>query len=293
MSYRYEHSTSITSSISAVYSHCCHYNQRHINKQRRRDSNLSPLEMESGSRLGIDTHADTTCAGKHVKILERIDGPLFDVSPFNGPPVKNVGLINGVVAVDREDGHAGYILEINNALDFTMSMDHSLLCPMQARVNGIKIDDVPKNIDPSSSQSIILNPEGDSIPIYYNGPIPYINVRFPTSEDMDTFKWLSLTHHSLWEPYKENFNISSSTTFKPLPLQLDTDDVFYDTVQSSVLISGLRREGKANAILTPEILSQIWHIPLNLAKRTMEVTEYKSIRTQEGKLSRRFRTDTY
>ena len=283
----------MTSNISAVYSFCYHRDYRYINKQKRRENKLSLTEIESGCRLGIDTHADTTCAGKHVRIIERIDGPLFDVSPFNGPPVKNIGLINGIVAVDREDGHSGYILEVNNALDFTTSMEHSLLCPMQARVNGIKIDDVPKSIDPSSSQSIILNTDGDSIPIYYNGPIPYINMRYPTSDDMDTFKWLPLTHHDSWEPYKENFNISSSTTFEPSYFRSDISDPFYDSIQSSVIISSLRREGKANTILTPEILSQAWHIPLNLAKRTMDVTEYKSIRSQEGKLSRRFRTNTY
>ena len=32
--------------------------------------------------LGIDTHADSSCAGKHVRILEYIDGKTFSVKPF-------------------------------------------------------------------------------------------------------------------------------------------------------------------------------------------------------------------
>ena len=40
----------------------------------------------------------------------------------------------------------GYILELNNFLDFTNTMDHSLLCPMQARVNGVEINDVPQQL---------------------------------------------------------------------------------------------------------------------------------------------------
>jgi hypothetical protein len=119
---------------------------------------------------------------------------------FDGPPIRKIGMINVIVAVDREDGQSGYILEVNNVLDFTSSMEHSLLCPMQARINGVIIDDVPTSLDSSSSQPVILNSEGDSIPIYYNEPIPYFNIRYPTSQEMDTYKWLSLTYQGSWEP---------------------------------------------------------------------------------------------
>ena len=50
--------------------------------------------------------------------------------------------MDGIVAVDREDGQQGYILELNAILDFIRPMEHSLLCPVQARINGIFIDDV-------------------------------------------------------------------------------------------------------------------------------------------------------
>ena len=51
-------------------------------------------------------------------------------------------MINGIAAVDTEDGK-GYTLELNNFLDFTKNMDNSLLCPMQAHVNGVEINDIP------------------------------------------------------------------------------------------------------------------------------------------------------
>ena len=54
-------------------------------------------------------------------------------------------MINGVVAVDNSDG-GGYILELNNFLDFTSSINDSTLVPMQARQNNIVIDDVPKGL---------------------------------------------------------------------------------------------------------------------------------------------------
>ena len=149
--------------------------------------------------MGIDTHADTSCAGRHVRIIEYISGATYNVSPFQGPPVKNVSLINGIVAVDREDGQGGYILELNSFLDFTTSMHHSLLCPMQACLNSVRIDDVPKKLAPASLQSIHIN-DDISIPIYYHGPIPYISIRYPTDEDMNLYSWVQLTQNTIWNP---------------------------------------------------------------------------------------------
>ena len=155
-------------------------------KRSHKRRSLTTIELESGCRLGIDSHADTTCAGRHFKITERIEGTSYNVSPFSGPSFNNVSMVNGLMATDREDGQDGYILEINNALDFTNAMEHSLLCPMQARLNGVKINDVPTSLDLNSTQSIIF-PNGSDIPIHYHGPIPYINVRYPTPDDRIDF----------------------------------------------------------------------------------------------------------
>ena len=92
-------------------------------KLRSNDKHLSNYELSKGCRVGIDSHADTSCAGRHVRILEYIDGKTYSVSPFNEryQPMENIRMINGIVAVDKSDG-SGYIVELNNFLDFTTSM---------------------------------------------------------------------------------------------------------------------------------------------------------------------------
>ena len=163
-----------------------------ISKSKIRREKLSQIELREGCRMGIGTHADTSCAGRHVRIMEHIDGIQYNVSPFSGPSLPNISMINGIIAVDREDGQGGYILELNNALNFTNIIEHSLLCPIQARVNQVTIEDLPKLIVPSSSQSVTF-PGGESIPIYFHGPIPFFHFRYPTKYDMDNYQWLSLT----------------------------------------------------------------------------------------------------
>ena len=46
---------------------------------------LSEYELQMGAQLGIDTHADTSCAGKHMKKMDYVQGIRFSVAPFQGP----------------------------------------------------------------------------------------------------------------------------------------------------------------------------------------------------------------
>ena len=76
-----------------------------VNNKTKRKRLLSQEEIELGCKMGIDTHADTSCAGRHVRIMEYVDGKVFNVAPFHSDyqPIKEVRLINGVVAVDLEN----------------------------------------------------------------------------------------------------------------------------------------------------------------------------------------------
>ena len=121
------------------------------------------------------------------------------VTPYHKDyePKDNIGMINGIVAIENEDG-SGYLLELNNFLNFTDTMEHTILVPMQERENGVLIDDVPSRLCPynKSTQSIYFPEENPRIPIKFHGPIPYVRIRYPTDEDMDTYQWIILTSNS-------------------------------------------------------------------------------------------------
>ena len=106
-----------------------------------------------------------------MQILEYIDGPSYNVAPFhsNYKPIEKVGMVNGIVAIDQEDDNV-YILELNNFLDFTKDMEHSLLCPMQARINKLRINDVPTNlcdVQSNENQKIVFKNNNVEIPIEF------------------------------------------------------------------------------------------------------------------------------
>jgi hypothetical protein len=99
---------------------------------------LTKQQLEVGCRLGIDSHADMTCIGAHAKILEVYEGQLCNIQPFNDlcNLMKNIRTVNEAFAYDSNDGNT-YVLEVNKYLDFSHTMEHLLLCPNQASVNGV------------------------------------------------------------------------------------------------------------------------------------------------------------
>lgn len=118
---------------------------------------------------------------------------------------------------------------------------------MQARPNGIQIDDVPKQFWNHSSQSIILDKE-NSIPIYSHGPIPYIHTRYPTQEEMDSFPWFKLTNNVPWNPYESDLIVSSSESNEIN----NTCNMFHsttkrhDAVVNSMIVDGFKQVQKTN-----------------------------------------------
>ena len=135
------------------------------------------------STLELIPHADSSCAGRHVRILEYINGKKYSVNPsYSSYEHKsNIGMINGIVAIDK-DNRDEYILELNNFLDFTSTMEGSILVPKQARQNEVVVDDVPKSMFHYgvSSQNIFIPGNNFRVPIEFHGSIPFVRARYPS-----------------------------------------------------------------------------------------------------------------
>jgi len=134
-----------------------------------------------GSRLGIDSHANISCAGKNSGVIEVIKGEECTVFPFNDSltTLKYVKTVNDAYATDTPDGRT-YMLRVNHSLDFTTSMEHSFLCSNQATSNGTIVDDIPKLLDVkgTSTQSVVFPDQNINIGINFYGSVPYLPIRY-------------------------------------------------------------------------------------------------------------------
>ena len=142
-----------------------------------------------------------SCAGKNARVIEIEEGKTSTVYPFNDSmsPSKEIKTVHVAYAYDTLNGQT-IILQVNHCLDFTSIMQHSILCTNQARANNIIVDDCPKLLDikNTSTQSIIFPADDTELPILFNGPVPFIPVRYPTDEDLETCPTIHLTAEEGW-----------------------------------------------------------------------------------------------
>ena len=272
----------------------------HVASQRKsKRTPLSDEQLHNGCRLGTDSHADVSCLGKHARVTEVFHGRSCNVQPFHDSysPMKNVNTINASFAHDTEDGKT-YIVEVNQALDFTDSMEHSLLCTNQARLHGVVVDDVPKFLDPSnrSTHSIQFPKEQVTLPLSLFGPVSYLPVRYPNDEEMDFCDRLELTcGDSPWDPNYLNGlqNAVSSIQCDPYPNDYETSCAhpdLYETLSERIFINAISHSPRMGRDLSPEKLAKLWHIGLEDAKRTLKSTTQDFIRVGTGRVHRRVKT---
>lgn len=274
---------------------------------------LTKSEFVQGCKLGLDSWADTCCVGKHAHIDAYVDGKSVTATGFASslPVLDNIPIVNCSFAYDNEKGQT-FLLQINNAIYLGDNMDHSLLCPNQCENNGIRIDLRPKKYYPESisASTMFCGEHNLSIPIQHEGPLPYIQVRRPTGEELLTCDIIQLTSENDWNPYEQHnlsYHINQLTQEPSIPAQFYECPISDNLMQldlTSRLISSIQLqqydsypETTINAIatskkdsITAEELMQLWNIGLATAKRTIKATTHQCLRTV-GTLQRRFRTD--
>jgi hypothetical protein len=111
----------------------------------------------------LDSHADTTVAGSTCRVIEFTEKSC-DVFPFSESyePLTQVPIAKVGTAFDNPTTGETYILVFGQALYLGDKLDHTLICPNQARCNGVIVDDVPRHLshDKKSTHSLYF-PDDD------------------------------------------------------------------------------------------------------------------------------------
>ena len=156
--------------------------QTHSNEGKFCHPVLSDNEHVEVCKLGIDSWADTYCAGKHAFVEEFIEGKSVKATGFKSSllSLSNLPITNVVYAYHAPDGTA-IILECNNLICLGQKMSDSLLNPIQTEEVGARVDTGPKWYEPNEAGCKSINfPDGKIIPVLYEGVIPYIPICRPT-----------------------------------------------------------------------------------------------------------------
>ena len=176
---------------------------------------VSSLANDTGSEFTteMDSHADTCVVGKGALILRDYERPV-KVTGYDGTgtetPFKTV---SAAVAYDDPDTGRSIIIVIHQAI-WIPQLLHNLLCPMQARMNDIEVDERPKFLTRlPSNQSHAITFRGDdgerdyTIPLSLQGVTSFFPTRKPTKPEFDSSESVfEMTYaEPEWDPHSNTF----------------------------------------------------------------------------------------
>lgn len=230
--------------------------------------------------------------------------------------MKDVPIVKAATAYDASNGEV-YILVMNQALYLGEHMEHSLLCPNQARSNGIIVNDVPKHLAltiTDTTHSIVFPEDDVTLPLELQGVISKITIRLPTIEEIENCRWLTLTSATEWDPNDPTFmeqecNVQMHQDL-PLPDRIifafSSVDSEYDPFLNHDMFRALYNTRKVsytdacqilsttttkrNSAITAHELAARWGIGLTSIEQTLRVTTQKGIRNAIHPIHCRYRT---
>ena len=269
-------------------------------KKPRSLETLSPVELKEGCRLGTDSHAEVTCYGRHARITHIHEGMQSNVAPFHDgySPIKNVNFADACFAHDGPDGRV-YILHHRYGLDFTQTMEDSILCTNQSRAHGLVVDDVPKRFDRTgtSSHSIQFPDDKVQLPLSLHNSISYLPVRYPTDEDMNEGLDVYLSDDFPWDPSLHHESVHTSVSCLAIKsLYMDYDDgndcdLLSFESYATFDVAGIKHTLRPG--IDAEHLAELWSTTITNAACTLKCTDIDRAREIKGNIHRRFKTKAH
>ena len=275
-------------------------------------------------RSDLDSHADTTAVSEETALITHDYNTPVHISGYN----KSVGklvcqTVTAVVAYDGFDSKT-YYLHFHQAL-LIPDLTNNLLCPMQMRDIGIRVNDEPKHTvtNPTEYHHAITIPATSDrneliLPLSMEGVTHYLPTRRPTQEEYDKSNpeqhIVMTASEPEWDPARTDFGQSEEAMIDVYGrmrerVQPPVDDRIISSIVSlqegghivdEDLCSALESQCRISAVSTGErkpsvnaqTLAQRWGISLKTAEKTIEATTQRSVRQLSGgKLVRRYRTN--
>ena len=303
---------------------------RTISQARTISSSTSPPATIYG-RCELDSHADTIVAGANCIVLHYTgqECSVHPYSETYSP-IDNVPIVNAATAYQCQDTRQTYILVLNECLWMGDTMNHSLINQNQLRNFGTTVHDNPFSstdiaiISNDHEYSIPLQVEGTIV--YLDTHTPTVDelencprivlsssspwdpktVKFPQApsyisqviSDYRDSETVSMVHNDN-ENHRTIFSLSSFkqriSAMKILNNFDPDDDISVkpdeDAGTSDIPTIPTFQSSDRHTDVSPEDLSERWHIPIQQAINTLKNTTQRFLRSATLPLSRRYRAD--
>ena len=169
-------------------------------------------------RTELDSHADTCTVSPDVALITHdFETPVLMSGYTPSVGQQTVKTVTGVIAYKSYDGKT-YYLHLHQAL-LVPKLPNNLICPMQLRSRGHRVNDEPKHMAPTptgSTHAITISEDSEHdklvIPLSITGVTHYFPTRKPMRaeyKNSDTRYHIDLTvEEPIWDPLDTRFQES-------------------------------------------------------------------------------------
>ena len=285
------------------------------------------IAFNGDSRTELDSHADSPCVGHNTLVVSRTGKSVYVNVALPSMGSRKAPIITAAVTYDAPDGEQ-YVVIINQAIYFE-ELQHNLIGTNMVRMNDVDVNDRPKSLTTNPSDedhALVFKRDGVTIPLLINGVISYFPTRKTTWDEYNNLPHLHLTAESPeWDPHSDqlqqmeasitdaNGNLRDTDFRQPRSVYLlnrlitcsnpsvavresmSAASATLASISSTLLPESLIAATKISRDkypgISPERLAKNWRIGLEAAKRTVQVTTQRGVRTiLHPNVERRFRT---
>ena len=176
-----------------------------------------------------------------------------------------------------------FVLLVHQALYF-QEMNNCLLCPMQLRLNDAVINERPKFLTAAPTEKDhAITADGLLIPLDLHGVTLFFHGRRPTMAEYKSCKRIELTYPDpIWRPqdpsYADEEALRNSAEDGVRIMAIHDEESFATDIYEQFGISAMKSDNPKYK-LTPEVLATTWGIGLTIAKKTLEATTQRAVKT--------------
>ena len=277
---------------------------------------VKPSSLPPEGRIELDSYANTIVFGANCVILSHT-GQSCEVMPYSDTydAITDVPVVTGATLWTSPLVGDEFILIFNEALWMGNTLQHTLVNPNQLQAYGTIVQDNPFSSSPIKFEP----PTGPTIPLTTMGTIIYCNTRAPNDHELSTLPHKTLSSSATWDPhnvvspthhveeeeYKPQISSISSLSSSANDLSSTIHDpmTFHSRLISSVQVYAPSKSTEElpsvptfqsknrHSSVSPQDLSERWHIGLKKAKDTIKNTTQRILRSALLPLAWRYRAD--
>ena len=144
----------------------------------------------------LDRGANGGLGGSDMKVLEFVTGVYADVQGVGDASVPDLPIVLGAALV--ENTNRGPIIGLFPQYAY-YGKGRTIHSAIQMEAFGLDVDEKPRKARHPGLQRIVT-PDGYVIPLSIRNGLPYMDMRYPTNEDMENYPHVYFTEDTDWNP---------------------------------------------------------------------------------------------